>query len=657
MQTPKTKAILTELTAGGVVIRVNYDFSLTVHRKHGTLLWETSRSRPPAIVVYQDQCYHPFPFRIAQKVSILPFEERNYRGTKLLLSGFASVDLGLELILAIDSATDEVLVQVAQVGGSDKIVEVEHLYRFEKPVAQGGYIVVPHGSGYLIPAESPDEIPGQAAHGGLIGARWTLPLFGIVRDEDSLYAIVESWWNCSVQIEHVPRYQSVLDFRWVSSLGSLSYPRRLLLGFGRRLDYVGLAKLYRNYARSQGLLRTLTEKSAETPVIRRYINNVLFRYPAWNTKDGAKVLDDIRRLQKMDLEVSFFFPKWSSAGYNPTRDTATTTDAGWQAYLQDSPVPGGWETLADYADAVHKLGCPMQTMINMWRQVPDAPDYDEQRWPQDASGGIVPRLSGHDSLQRLQKVLGSIASHGFKPDVFYFDGYSAHAGLPEDFSPLHPVTRRQTFEQQSACFRAVRDRGMMPGAELPRFWCMAECDFFFFSDWSDDRLSNRPNRGAPAHVGVPVPLFQLVFHDCYIAGFSGGGYALYMEGFDWWANRTPRLYELLFAAMPAHNWLPNGHVPVRDWDSPFARRRWAWLKRWSDYYRNVALSEMVSHRFLSLDWQVQQVEFANGIVAEFNMAANQLRVEGVSSFSGKFETPEELRSTAPNQCCRLTSPK
>ena len=65
--------------------------------------------------------------------------------------------------MVIDADTDELLIQIGQVGGRDTVVSVEHLYRFEKPVADGGYMVLPHGSGYLIPADCPDELPGEGS--------------------------------------------------------------------------------------------------------------------------------------------------------------------------------------------------------------------------------------------------------------------------------------------------------------------------------------------------------------------------------------------------------------------------------------------------------------------------------------------------------------
>ena len=66
---------------------------------------------------------------------------------------------------------------------------------------------------------------------------------------------------------------------------------------------------------------------------------------------------------------------------------------------------------------------------------------------------------------------------------------------------------------------------------MARFWCIPNCDYFFYTDWSSDRLTNGHVRGDAGPIGEPVPLFELVFHDCYIAGFSGGGYATYTAGY------------------------------------------------------------------------------------------------------------------------------
>ena len=49
--------------------------------------------------------------------------------------------------------------------------------------------------------------------------------------------------------------------------------------------------------------------------------------------------------------------------------------------------------------------------------------------------------------------------------------------------------------------------------------------------------------------------------------------------------RYPRLRELLFAAAPAYNWLPEGDVPIGDFSQALTAAQLAWLKRWGAYYR------------------------------------------------------------------------
>ena len=631
-----------ELTGSRVLIGVEEDFALRVLGKDAEPIWGTSETEKPSVTVRRsgtDTAARTIELAYAAVRSATPFEEGAYKGYVVSLSAFGDTDIRLELTLALDASQDELLVQVEQTDGDDTVVEVEHLYRFEKPTTDGGYMVLPHGSGYLIPAACPDELPGAAPFGGMIGARWTMPLFGMVRGRDGLCLLVESWWDCEVMAEHMPGDRSALDVRWRSSLGELAYPRRFLVRFAEGMGYSDMARAYREYVRKQGLLRTLEEKAEETPAIRRYVENILFRWPAWNPAEAPAVLDDLRRLRELGFGVNHFYPKWSSAGYSLERNTATTTDGVWQGFLHANPVPGGWRSLVDYEHAVRELGCTVQGFIGPRSQSAEGPEFDEARWPRDADGKAVHDLSTHDALERLERVLDNLQREGLSFDVLYFDGYAAHQGLPEDFSPAHPVTRRETFEAQNACFAETRRRGIMPGGELARFWCISDCDYFFFTDWSSDRLVNTPVQGAPAPVGEPVPLFELVFHDCYIAGFSGGGYALYSPGYDWWADRTPRLYELLFAAAPAHNWLSDGYVPVRDWEGEKAHARWAWLRLWNAYYRSVAMSEMVSHEFLASGFECQRIEFANGVAAEFDMRANRFRVRGIPEFSGDWESP------------------
>jgi hypothetical protein len=48
---------------------------------------------------------------------------------------------------------------------------------------------------------------------------------------------------------------------------------------------------------------------------------------------------------------------------------------------------------------------------------------------------------------------------------------------------------------------------------------------------------------------------------------------------------------------------------------------------------------MVSHRFLNAGRTLQQVAYANGVRADFDLAKGLCRVHGVPGFSGEWEKP------------------
>ena len=170
----------------------------------------------------------------------------------------------------------------------------------------------------------------------------------------------------------------------------------------------------------------------------------------------------------------------------------------------------------ELAAAVHEHGCSIQGFIAPRSQEPEGPDYDDDRWPRNADGQPIHDLSAHDAVDRLRRGLDHLAAQGLSLDTLYFDGYAAFGALAEDYSAQHPVTRRMTYEAQNAAFAETRRRGIVPAGELARFWCIADCDYYFFTDWSSDRLANTPVQGAPAPVGeagaaIPASFSRLLF--------------------------------------------------------------------------------------------------------------------------------------------------
>ena len=638
---------LNVLQGRNVAVRVTDSLTIEILGGDGEVLFTSSKTDVPAVTLGDRS---RLALHEAARVEAGAYDDGGFAGHRLDLSGFGDSDARLELVLAMD-ARDTLLVAVEQTGGAD-VRQVDHLYRFEKPVSDGGYMVLPHGSGYLIDADCPDELPGAfvSQQGDMIGGRWSMPLFGMARDDVGMCVVVEDWWDCKVTAHHEPGSASALDFNWAPSLGKLACRRQMKVHLGKGMDHTAMAKLYREqYARPRGLIRTLREKAEVTPTIERYIKTVLVRWPAWDPQLRDEILADLKRFREMGFEITLFYPKWPSKGFSPDRSTGNTVDGGWMGWVHPNPVPGGWAELKEFFDDVHGLGCLTQAFMNPGCHVPGEPTFDEGRIPIDEEGnkpGFAADFGynyfcSFDDVERISGALDHVAGQGITFDALYYDGYSAHCGVREDFSSAHPLTRRRNFDAENQVMAYTREIGTMPGGELARFWCIRDCDFFFYSDWSQDRLTNVPTQESTRPVGEFVPLFQLVFHDCYMAGFSGGGHEAYVKGVDWWHDSTPRLYELMSCSAPCFNWLPSNSLPVADWDSDLAKAKFDWLKRRSTLFQAIATSEMTSHKFLGEGRKLQRIEFANGVWAEFDFEKNLCRVSGVEGFSGEWEKPCE----------------
>ena len=379
-----------EIPGSGVNVGVQEDLSFQTYDRDGQIIWRTSpRKKPLAVATGPGGGRRTFPLGQATQRTAETLSRGRHRGYRVRLRDFPDADAEIELLLVLDPDLDELLVQVRQTGGDTRIREIRHLYRFEKPTAEGGYLVVPHGSGYLVDARDPQTLKPQLDSSrrsdNVVGNRYTLPLFGMVKDRHTIYQIVETHWDCSVDVEHRPGEYSSLDFHWLASLNHLSYPRRMLIRFATDLDYVGMAKQCRRYVQQTGLFRTLREKARHTPATDRYLKGLEYRWVAWVPGQHRQAFTDLLQFRKRQLDINLFFPKWPSQGYQNTQ-TPWQADAGWQAFLQTNPVPGGWPALNSVARTAKDEGALVKVMINPNTNVEGTPLYDPSVAPVGEDG-------------------------------------------------------------------------------------------------------------------------------------------------------------------------------------------------------------------------------------------------------------------------------
>ena len=107
---------------------------------------------------------------------------------------------------------------------------------------------------------------------------------------------------------------------------------------------------------------------------------------------------------------------------------------------------------------------------------------------------------------------------------------------------------------------------------------------------------------------MPVPLWQLLFHDCtYVSGDN------YLYAVLWGAQATMGL-------------------PV-----PEDQRRIDDILLLAKLHRAIGWDEMVDHRFLSQDYKVQETTFSSGAKVRVDFNKRQFKITGVPGITSQVQ--------------------
>ena len=83
--------------------------------------------------------------------------------------------------------------------------------------------------------------------------------------------------------------------------------------------------------------------------------------------------------------------------------------------------------------------------------------------------------------------------------------------MDECFNLEHLMTRKECMEYRRACFQYMINRGIIPSSEECSDWAMRELVFSHYGPYEFMMKDENAKR-----MGIPVPLFNLVYHDCFI---------------------------------------------------------------------------------------------------------------------------------------------
>ena len=530
-----------------------------------------------------------------------PFRTSYSTGICITLDGFEEHE-GLRLILGIHLEGPRMRCSVTAPGDTLAFDFVA----WPKPIVTENTpdytAVIPHMQGMLIPGGFEHKIEQQEpAHSRTIYMPW----WGLLHGGAGVLTILETSMDGGVHYTHPAGGATLIEPLWYASMGRLGYQRWIQYQFLDDATYVQLAKAYREYVREHGRFVSLREKLARNPALEGVIGHPVVHIGAlYHNVDTSnyynkerleanhalttfmEIADQFRGLKAKGIDPYVHLDGWGYLGYDSAHPDVTPP-----GYEQ-----GGWEGLRELADLCDEYGWIFAVHdqyrdfyknaasfdYELAKQLPDGGYEEHSVW----CGGPQTILSAVHAPGYVRRNHDAFAAHGIKIRGAYLDVFSV-VPMEESHHEAHPMTRTECFQYRSDCFNLLRSRGYVVSSEEPVDCFVPILDlvhhgpYFIFND--------------EKRSGIPVPLFELVYHDSILLPWDMG------EGGGWGIPEgdAGRLHCLLNAGLPYVGTSPSDDVVAQ-------------VKEAAELAQHCAFLEMTSHVFLDDTMRKQQTTYSDG---------------------------------------------
>ena len=485
----------------------------------------------------------------------------------------------------------------------------------------GAYAVVNTMQGQLIPVDWPEEVCAKLPFDGQMCSESAyMPWWGEVTPGGSYLAWVRSPWDAKYTISHPAGGPNRIFARHLPSLGRMRYQRTVSFYFlPAGSDYRDLCRLYRDLAEEEGKPVTLRRKAEANPNVEKLIGcGVLHTAGKTHVVPDSRYYDRehperneslvpfahwaerVKQLKQMGVDRLYLHQDgWGQPGY----------DNQHPDYLPPCRELGGWEGMKALSETLAQQGFLFGIHDQYRDYYLDAPTYDPENACRGADGSIYGHAIWAGGKQNylcaalapayVKRNFESLLAGGIRMQAAYLDVFTCNEADECDH-PRHRMTRAQCLEHRARCFHYLTSRGIAPSSEEVNDWAM---DSQVFCHW------------APYLTGcaVPVPLFNLVYHDCVMIPWKP-------EAGEWGIpeGTTGFLHCLLNGGMLYLSDTAEGELLAEN------------IRQWqvaSELHRQVALEKMTGHEFLSEDRRRQRTSFADGTRVTVDFDRNSFLIE------------------------------
>ncbi len=479
-----------------------------------------------------------------------------------------------------------------------------------------GYTVLPRMQGTLVPAGHPIRHCG----GEIFERDGYIPIYGQVKHGCGYTAIYDTPYDARYDLIG----EEVLPY-FIPSLGYMAYKRVMVFSFFADGDFNTMAKKYRSYLAERGELVTLREKIARNPRVAELIGTPIVHTGSavhispqsdyYNKEDPSKndyctpfseTADRLRALKENGADkVYLHLDGWGCHGYDnlhpdpfPVNEAAGGAD-GMRALQQTCTELGYLFGIHDqYRD--YYYDAPSFSFDNAIMNIDGTHPYCSVWY-----GGPHSFLCAELAPDYVRRNYNMFEELDIKLDGSYLDVFSV-VRLDECFNPDHPMTREQCARARRECLDILSDRGIIPSSEEV-LGCIVNSQVLchhapFFT-------SNLGSREA-VNVGIPIPLLNLVYHDCVVIPWFGPDY----KG-GWGIAGSDRGY--LWAVLCGDTIY---------YDINATPEMVAYGKIALELNRRVALCDLVSHEFVDGNPRARRSVFSDGTVVTADFDADTFEI-------------------------------
>lgn len=602
--------------------------------KISEMIWKWAKEYKPYIIVKDKKIF----FEDAKTISHEKFEDGIGVGIKSKYTYDREVVKGLifETKVWIEKATKDVIFELIPLKEPESL-KMEVVWpgpmEFVKNSSKW-YTLFNEQQGNLLPNTWKTNVNKIILDGQMCSLASYMPWFGQVKEKEGYLAICETPWDAKYYIDYVAlTHSAMIGIKWISSLKKLRYGRIMRYKFQKECDYNILCKIYRNYVKEQGEFCDLNEKQLKLPNIESLIGSMVVHQCVKKNIDSSsqrydrkeethsKIIRSYEELrenaekykEKKIKKLYFHIDGWGEPGY----------DNQHPDYYEICKDAGGIVKFKEFIDVVHKNGyiCGLHDQYRDYYVAAKSFNENLSVLPADGEilysnrwdGGKQTYLCATFALYFLKRNLMKLKEEGVNIDAMYLDAFTCNE--PEEcYNPEHRMSRYDCIRYRQKCFDYLSSNNIIPSSEDVSHWSIKNLVIPHFAPYSFMMKPLEAERD-----GIPVPLFNLVFHDCVII--------------PWPMEKTARddymLYALINGGIPylvregAYN---NVDAVFDGYEKIDEHENISRCKIVANLHALIGKEEMLFHHFIDDDYLIQEVQFANGIVVKINLHDNTYNI-------------------------------